>query len=592
MSTYAVVVCDRGGRRRVQSWLAEHAVPQRDVLETTWRHRAVFVVARDVHRHVAGSRFGIGTAVDYERGRLGFGLVGWQEMGADTLDGLTGEFLEVSWAGPELSVTRDLFGSIPVLHTGGPGWVAVSDSLLLLRDLRTAQGSTTTVNVEAATARTRTLAITHQSMSPETLLDQIGSLPAGRSFHVERRGLGLRMRLGGDSLPVRVARVQDDRAELTRRIAASTVAVVRALADSPCVVPELALSGGVDSRMMLAAVRRAGAQEQVLIQSWNRSAVNEADYACAQQLSRWCGFALNSRAGVDPGDPIRLSEAAIPVFATSHLGLYDRVLPMSGTWHNPRMVQLGGLGAELLKGNYGFRSLPQMAQWLSTGMKDASRHAAARHRAAVAQLAKGLRAIDVDPDAPDASEWHYAAYRAGQHGAAHSPMHLSAVRTLMQLDVLALGHRPDRPGTGVFTRAKGGMLDLLVLLDADLAQQPYANAGIDLSADDVQQRLHQLGGPLTDEEIPSMRIFGKQAAAGGGPHALGASIARAWGLGEDSGQVVELTQPWVDAVADRTLRAIHQDLGNLTRNELKRVSAVGDAGPGPAKRLSTVLLAS
>lgn len=77
---------------------------------------------------------------------------------------------------------------------------------------------------------------------------------------------------------------------------------------------------------------------------------------------------------------------------------------MSGTWYNPRMVKLGGLGAELLKGNYGFRSLPQMAQWLSTGMKDASAHAAARHRAAVAQLAKGLRAIDVDPDAPDASE--------------------------------------------------------------------------------------------------------------------------------------------------------------------------------------------
>lgn len=597
MSSYLVVLCTNR-REQVHAWIAERSDP-RDMAQIRLPGASLFIVASDVRRHLRDRSFMIGTVVDPQVG-IGFGQDGWDALvtRAAQTEIATGEFVRVTWTGAEVEVDRDLFGTIPLLTTQGDGIAAASDSLLVLRDLRDAMGWSSTVNVEAATARTRTLAVTHQQMSTETMIEEISFVPAGHGVRLSsplwRRDV--RLTRTGPGLPTRAKRLGGSRTEVTRRIAANSAALVGALVRSPDVVPSLALSGGVDSRMMLAAARCIGALDELVIESWNDSAANVDDYACAVALSERYGFALNDADRFDLGRSTPLAFSAYGVFASTHLGVYDRVLPVSGVSTAPRRIRFDGLGAELVKGNYTFRSMERMRHWLKTESPDRSDHAGPRFDAAVRQLDKGIATLDVDPAAPDSTEWHYAAYRAGLHGGAHIGLALSGLRPLQQLELMALGHLPDDAdsATPTFTRAAQGMTDLLLVLDPDLAAQPYAPPTVPAPEHERRQRLAELGGPMDPDEVPVLQVHGKRDDAGGGPHSLGLAIADAWGLSPlgDNVDVVSLTQPWVDAIADPTLRAIHGDLGRLTSNEMRKVGGrAAYAGPGPAKRLTAALLA-
>lgn len=590
MSTYTVVLCALPRRRRVRRWLHEHQVRRDDWLELPVGPHRLFLVARDVRKHSNNSRLRIGTVIDVPARVISFGNAG----GVENVDRAVGEFLDVTWGSRGVILRRDLFGTVPMVHTSGPGVVAVGDSLLVLRDLRRHLGMRSSTNIEAATARTRTLAMFLQQLSPETVLNEISFVPAGFGIRLPVRTPHLRVELEGASLPERVDAVSGDRVALTRAAAADIAGLVGAVAQIPGVVPSLMLSGGVDSRVLLAAARTAGVLDAYDVRSWNRSAANVDDYACAVDLGRRIGFPLNESRRFDAGEPQTLATSGMGVFATSHLAVYDRVMPRTGTLHQPRSVLLGGQGAGILKGAYGYRNQSEIDRWLA-GTRDPSPHAEVRRVACVAQVVKGIRSIGADPDAADASEWHYAAYRAGLHGGAHVPLSLTGMRPLQLLELLAMGHSSDEETPAVirtFDQSKRGMLDLMMLMDPELAAYPFVGSqGLDAAT--VAARLRVLGGALGSEEIPTFQIKGLQEATGGGPNSLGESVARAWGMDDiTADDLVARTQTWVDAIKDPVVREGYDRLGRLTTNEIAKRSDgdLGNAGPGPAKRLSAVLL--
>jgi hypothetical protein len=322
----------------------------------------------------------------------------------------------------------------------------------------------------------------------------------------------------------------------------------------------------------------------------------QADFACAVQLAERFGFALNDRARFDLPAVVPTS-AGTAVFATSHLGLYDRVLRDHTPAYATRVLQMDGQGAGLLKGGYRYRSRTQLRDWMLRGTPDKADHAEARLTASMSLVDHALLDLDVDPDSPDASEWHYASYRAGLHGGSAVPLHLTNLRPLQQLQMVAMGHWPDRaegsPENVTFTAAQRGMTDLLILLDPELASHPFAAPRPPLSRAVIEERLAALGGPLTDEEVPRYTITGSQEKAGGGPHSLGAGIARSWEIHDVTrDDIIARSRPWVDAIADVPLRESYERIRRLTAKELAKSNdrQLSD-GSSPAKLLSAVLLA-
>lgn len=109
-------------------------------------------------------------------------------------------------------------------------------------------------------------------------------------------------------------------------------------------------------------------------------------------------------------------------------GMYDPLLrSFSRLVQYSRLVfSLGGHGAEVYKGNYGWRSIAMLS---SSIKKDSF----------AVQAIKGLASIGVDCDVPCGSEYHYLAYRNPLHSSRGSILSLG-MRPLLQKSLVSLSY--------------------------------------------------------------------------------------------------------------------------------------------------------
>ncbi|GEK78708.1 hypothetical protein ABA31_00590 [Agrococcus baldri] len=546
-----VVVHDRAVGGRLAAWLDAHRSPASERFTTSLdRRRSITIVSRDVRASISGSTYMRGTAMSPEHGAIAFGVDGWMRL-PQPLDehGVAGEFLLAAWDRKRVRIRHDVFGSVALMHTAGPGFVAASDSLLVLDDLRRALGLGSTQHPEVLLARSVLNSHAAQQLSPDTAIREIGWVPAGRGLEI---GLGLRLttRLDGVPLAERIVDGRADRAQALRTAAAFIAGGTAALAGIPGWWTDLQLSGGYDSRVILAGAVRSGAIEGIHVSSASGVAAQAEDFRIARLLAERSGFPLNEPP--DAGAPIDLGMNPATIWAASLLGIYDRLMPATSVRELPRELTLTGLGAGVLKGGWGWTDLD--------GIVDGLELAPERLAALRAQIGAGMRAIGADPAWRDASELQYAGYRNGLHGAGHIGMHMTGVRLLQQLPLAVVGHLrsdglPARQGRerAAFADRDGGIADLLALLHRDLALMPY-EGGRSLDPERLDRRLAALGGALRDDELAPVRILGSPEAVPAGPAVLGDEIAKRRGFD------VELTAEAIVPAAEGALAAIDDDV--------------------------------
>jgi hypothetical protein len=584
VSNFLVVRAERGRADAVEAWLADGADP-RDIAVVPLDDGArLVVVSRDVERSLRSEHgtFFRGFAVDTERSLLAIGVDGWLAAPEETRRdawSLGGTFAVARWRGSAVEVRRDLWGNQALLRSAGDGWSAASDSMLVLRRLRDALGEPSTADELELLARTALTGVAQTAFGAGTTLREVAFCPSGTAVLLDAHGAHateppVTALLGAPAADYRST------VRAAARGIAGEVAAVLGLDDS---APRLRISGGQDSRVVLAAVLALDGARRPELVVQDQAEAHRGDARIARSLAGRFGLELRT---IGPGDVDYAGQ--LELWLATLAGTYDGFGVDADTAVDG-VFGISGIGAETYKGNFGWRSWWHLRDDLDLPLQ--------LELAFIEQTDRSLAALGVRAEADDATESHYLAHRAGVHcGAGYVGLSPLTANPLQRADLVRLGRAAwnDDPALPGDPRSRIGhplmVADLAALLSPEAAAHEYErDVGVD--GDVVEQRLEVLGGPVAVDGA-AYAVLGSAADVPLGPSSLAMRLAAAEAPGAftiDSAEALGrrgLDRLAADPVRDRYLEVLE----NARWRTDDRAMPLMFAGQSPARFASLALL--
>lgn len=433
---------------------------------------------------LTGNQIFQGYAVDHEKKQLIFPGASPDDL-PDPASPKDGSYFTARIEKETVTFGTDLNGYVSMCWFESPLATVISDSFLTLLGLRNALGLACSPNMETIAGRMWVNAITNSQVGTATFCEEITyctpgtaltyDIPKGKTTQSQR------------NLVSQYKASFTSHSDAIHNTAARMIGVFRGFAETNGAV-NLSLSGGTDSRACLAAALAAGIGEVLHIGSKDNGRL---DYPIAVELSRKFGFPLNKPSPWLQG---RLeSRDPLSVWAGMNLGLYDSLYATSKFRRRKAPVfSVGGQGAELSKGNYGWRPVREISM----------------PQEALSQAKEALAAIGLASDDPWESEWHYLAFRNPIHSGQALLNSDYVSRPCAQAPIIGLS-RSELNQFPAPRKAQYNIIgDLLVYINPELALHRFDSRAKNFTPDRIARRLKALGGPLDPKDVTGYRLIG------------------------------------------------------------------------------------
>lgn len=594
MSNYIFIVANDAAQPKLHGWLEKHrsavGAPEAEVRS----HEVAPGVSLTIVSHDLGNSLDVSSAtffkghmIDERTGSVVFGLTGWKAYAAKHLiapAAYGGQFLRARWDQRNVTFTRDAFGMLPLVHTQGNGYVAVSDSMLALTDLRQHMGDRITPHEEVLLSRALLAVYGGQQLSPDTYVEQIKFVPARQTLRVSLAQTPTATASGGamDGLHLNSGETYRDALRTSAENIARTMATFMELGDWK---PALSFSGGYDSRVPLAGAIAAGIAGDMQINTQNTQPHHADDFAVATLVAERFELTLNGRSTAGRLSDRTYKATPLMMWGLADLGMYDYMTRPKSVRNPIKHINLTGMGGEVTRGNYGWRSWPTIVEAFTNP-----------HPAVAAALyeqgVSGLKAVGADPTIRRASELHYGNYRFALHGGTGRPLQMLGFAPLLQNKLVALAHSAKNELPYPTSYQPSIVNDVCIALNPELAAMPYdkgkpGRATKDLSPAYIEGRLKVLGGPIDASNLSPYAVFGTPDDVPAGPPEFMLNIARTRGLDRpmNNATVLELGAKGVDLLESEPLRSIYARIyaNGQWRLETKRFSLIGAGKDSPVK---------
>lgn len=446
-----------------------------------------------------------GYGIDHQRERMIFAGAESADL-PDPLAPVEGSYFTAQFDDRTLRCGADVYGFVPMMWFTAPGITAVSDSYLSLIALRRAYGLPCTPDVETIRGRMWLNSMSLQQLGTETYCEEISYCTPGTSLTIDHHSNEVMERRL--NIPAFYSDAFIDHADAVTRSATRMVRTFKTYASTGGLVT-LGLSGGTDSRLCLAAALSADIGDSLHVACTNNQT---PDYSVACRLSDELAFPLNRPNPHVQGRLVQNDLAA--GWAARCMGLYDALyMPKAFRERDRAVFSVGGQGAEVAKGNFGWRRIGDIMMPLES----------------LAQCRRGLEAIGVDPDDRWGSEWHYIAFRNAIHGGRAVLSSDYVARPAAQIPLIGLSRSTFNDLPAPRKNAPSVVLDVLIKLNPQLATRPFDESRKNVSEAYVSERLRRLGGELHATELQPYATVG-EAWPATGPLKTQVEIARSEGF--------------------------------------------------------------
>lgn len=465
-----------------------------------------------------------GYAIDHEREAMIFDGAAPDEL-PDPSQPVEGSYFTARFDAQTLRAGADSYGFVPMVWFSDPGIAAISDSYHTLISIRRSLNLPRTPDLETIRGRMWLNSMSLQQMGQETFCQEIRYATPGAQ---------LTLSIPDGTLREAPLNLQDfysesfaDHAEAVMMSVTRMVRTFKTYAASGSLTT-LGLSGGTDSRVCLAAALAADVGGALHVASANKKTrLNDnQDYAVAVALSEQFGFPLNKPNSQVQG--MLSSNDLLAGWAATGMGVYDALYMPAQFRHRPVPVfAVGGQGAEISKGNFGWRPLSAINM----------------PREALDQAGRTLERIGIPADHKWGSEWHYIAFRNALHGGRATLSSDYVARPAAQIPLIGLSRSPLNDMPAPRKAAPSVVLDSLIALSPEMALAPFDDPRKNVLPEYVDQRLQRLGGPLDSKGLAPYSVHGTPQPAKG-TLASQIDLARAAGFeGDlDAATLVPLTR--------------------------------------------------
>ncbi|WP_418909110.1 hypothetical protein [Glutamicibacter endophyticus] len=279
----------------------------------------------------------------------------------------------------------------------------------------------------------------------------------------------------------------------------------------------LGVSGGLDSRVNIAAMTLSSELRSLAKLTCQHSAPqHQKDFEVVADISEQFGLPLNEDIPNAATRRIERVRNPLALWYLSNSGLYDfLVMPNRIVTQHPTF-NIGGHGAELVKGQYGWRSMQQIYRTI----KDK-----AIADAFYVETEQALLDMSVEFDDPIASEWHYTGYRNAIHSGRFVTTSMVGVRPFMNRELVGLARTSSWKETVKAGKSLTVIHDMITLMNPELASFRYDDERKNITTSEVEERLTLLGGPLEPSEIYHYEIDGEADEVKNGPSNLLLALA-------------------------------------------------------------------
>ncbi|MBL8471767.1 MAG: hypothetical protein KF778_06985 [Rhodocyclaceae bacterium] len=588
MANYLIVCVEPNNNALIEKWLSSTDKANADLLKIDLHEGKWCYFLANCGTQDSFGENGIfkGYAIDHDSRRLIYSGSG---VAPNVDNPVPGCYIRMQRHLDDLVVGNDLFGQLPIIYSFENGVTAISDSVFVLTQVRRLFGIQNRVNTDAALSRSWIHGMANQPLGTATLVDGIYCSPPGSRIHINIAGIKpvprIQVQPAQELFPGDVYNYKEAILDGARK----TASIVATVAGLPDVDVNIAVSGGLDSRICLAAGLICPNKEVFSFHT-NKSVTD--DFNVAKQLSERFNFSFTSEGKC---------KEQIPAWFLSCAGIYDSLIPAEDSAQNQQRVKLHGFGAEIYKGYYNWRPLSQITP-AKVGYVSSIRESIATHmsshcdssqtlisklkyalglpkpkartdisQAAYREASKGLDAIGIATKDPWATEWHYLYYNNPIHAGRTTMRSLLDIKPLMQHELVRLSRSNINHYPTPKQYSPSIVSDLLIVMDANLATIPFDDAKKNLPYDYVQERSRLLGHISA---APTYHIAGGPNSVNSGTPKFFSELIRSRGFHGNfsTASVKQLALDGYDLIPSE-IRPAYSIPKLLVENELKRISS-------------------